>query len=194
MKLLPSSPIPAEYAELARRLRAAEDRLFPLAMIDAERYQRALQLVGALARRLSLAGDYAALAAAEGEMRGWLDEVGVSVEGLDAQLVIEAAMSQRFRELLTAYRSQAVERARAAGLDWAVLEEPDDAAWRGGSARWVEVHVPTGTVMVRSVVAVPVITYRLEVTGEAVRVEEFTSRDAWLAAIDQVRQALASES
>ncbi|WP_431898482.1 hypothetical protein [Nonomuraea sp. bgisy101] len=191
---MPSSPIPAEYAELARRLRAAEDRLFPLAMIDADRYQRALQMVGALARRLARAGDYPALAAAEGEMRGWLDDVGVSLDGLDPQLVIEAAMSQRFRELLTSYREQAVDRARAAGQEWAVLEEPDDAAWRGGSARWVDVHVPTGTVMVRSVVAEPVITYRLEVTGEAVRVEEFTSREAWLAAVDQARRALASES
>ncbi|MFD1935718.1 hypothetical protein ACFSKW_30030, partial [Nonomuraea mangrovi] len=145
---MPSSPIPAEYAELARRLRAAEDRLFPLAMIDADRYQRALQMVGALARRLARAGDYPALAAAEGEMRGWLDDVGVSLDGLDPQLVIEAAMSQRFRELLTSYREQAVDRARAAGQEWAVVEDPDDAAWRGGSARWVDVHVPTGTVMV----------------------------------------------
>ncbi|MEU7895772.1 hypothetical protein AB0B45_23310 [Nonomuraea sp. NPDC049152] len=191
---MPSSRIPPEYAELARRLRAAEDRLFPLAMVDTERYQRALQLVGALARRLARAGDYAELAAAEGRMRGWLDEVGVSLDGLDAQLVIEAAMSHRFRELLTSSREQAVERARAAGLEWAVLEEPDDAAWRGGSARWVETHLPTGTVMVRSVVAEPVITYRLEVTGDAVRVEEFTSREAWLAAVEEVRRALTSES
>ncbi|WP_113704083.1 hypothetical protein [Nonomuraea lactucae] len=191
---MPSSGIPREYAELARRLRAAEDRLYPLAMVDAERYQRALQLVGALARRLAGAGDYADLAAAEREMRGWLDEVGVPLHGLDVQLVIEAAMSQRFRELLTSSREQAVEHARAAGLEWAVIEEPDDAAWRGGSARWVEVHLPSGSVMVRSVVAEPVITYRLEVTGEAVRVEEFTSREAWLAAIDQARRALASES
>ncbi|WP_157978263.1 hypothetical protein [Nocardia aurea] len=191
---MPSSGIPPEYAGLARRLRAAEDRLYPLAMVDAERYQRALQLVGALARRLAGARDYADLAAAEREMRGWLDEVGVPLHGLDDQLVIEAAMSQRFRELLTSSREQAVERARAAGLEWAVIEEPDDAAWRGGSARWVEVHLPSGSVMVRSVVAEPVITYRLEVTGDAVRVEEFTSREAWLAAIDQARRALASES
>ncbi|MFF5207266.1 hypothetical protein [Streptosporangium sp. NPDC000396] len=191
---MPSGRIPPEYTELARRLRAAEDRLFPLAMVDTERYQRALRLVGALARRLSGIADYAALAAVEEEMRGWLDDLGIPLDGLDTQLVIEAAMSQRFRELLTSSREQVVERARAAGLEWAVLEEPDDAAWRGGSAQWVEIHIATGSIMVRSVVAEPVITYRLEVTGDAVRVEEFTSREAWLAAIEQVRQAFASES
>ncbi|MFI6597326.1 hypothetical protein ACIBHX_13810 [Nonomuraea sp. NPDC050536] len=191
---MPSSPIPPEYAELARRLRAAEDRLFPLAMVDTERYQRALQLVGALARRLSDIGDFAALAAVEAEMSGWLDDLDIPLDGLDTRLVIEAAMSHRFRELLTSLGAQTVERTRAAGLEWAVLEEPDDAAWRGGAARWVELHIPTGTIMVRSVVAEPVITYRLEVTGDAVRVEEFTSRQAWLEAIAQVRQALTSES
>lgn len=191
---MPSGRIPPEYAELARRLRAAEGRLFPLAMVDTERYERALRLVGALARRLARVDDYAALAAVEPEMRGWLDDLDIPLAGLDVQLVIEAAMSHRFRELLASSREQVIERARAAGQEWAVLEEPDDAAWRGGSARWVEVHLATGSVMVRSVVAEPVITYRLEVTGDAVRVEEFTSRDEWLAAIEQVRQALTSES
>lgn len=191
---MPSGRIPPEYAELARRLRAAEDRLFPLAMIDTERYQRALQLVGALARRLSGIGDFAALAAVETQLHGWLDDLDIPREGLDTQLVIEAAMSHRFRELLTTSREQTIEQARAAGQEWAILEEPDDASWRGGAAQWVETHLPTGTVMVRSVVAEPVITYRLEVTGDAVRVEEFTSREEWLAAIEQVRQALTSES
>ncbi|MFE3452599.1 hypothetical protein ACFXJ8_27115 [Nonomuraea sp. NPDC059194] len=191
---MPSGRIPPEYTELARRLRAAEDRLFPLAMVDAERYQRALRLVGALARRLADVGDPAALAAVEAEMGGWLDSLDVPMDGLDAQLVIEAAMSQRFRELLTSMGERSVEQARAAGQEWAVLEEPDDAAWRGGRAQWVEMHLATGSIMVRSVVAEPVITYRLEVTGDAVHVEEFTSREAWLAAIERVRQAFASES
>jgi hypothetical protein len=207
-----SAQVPAEHAALARRLRAAEDRLYPLAMVDADRYQRALLLVGALARRLADVGvGLDGLAAAEFQVHSWLRDVaaveGVRLDGLDSDLVVEAAMSQRFRALLTdeadSLRRRTVERARAAGLAWAVLAEPDPAAWRGGSAQWVEVHVTTGTLMVRSVAADAVTgepTYRLEVLGGAeanahgIRVQEFQDRAEWQAAIADVRHAFESES
>ncbi|GAA1790858.1 hypothetical protein HC028_00620 [Planosporangium flavigriseum] len=205
--------IPAEHAALARRLREAEDRLFPLAMVDADRYQRAVLLVGLLARRLSeTCASLDELAAGADGLTGWLVAAagaeGVPLDGLDTALVVEAAMSQRLRGLLQEQadelRRQAVERARAAGLTWAVIEEPSPAAWRTGSARWVEAHIETDALMVRSVVADPrtgLPAYRLEVFGVAgddpsqgVRVEEFTDRDAWLAAADEVRSSFASES
>lgn len=206
----PPGGIPAEHAALARRLRAAEDRLFPLAMIDADRYQRALRLVGALHRRLSqTCASIDELAAATEQARVWLPVVAadedVSLDGLDGDLVADAAMSQRLRELLAEQapqlRRRRIESAREAGQAWSILEEPDAAAWRGGLARWVEVHVATGTVMVRSVVAdasTGTSVYRLEVFGSerlpGVQAEDFVDRDAWLAGIDAVRRVLESES
>jgi hypothetical protein len=206
--------IPPEYAALARRLRAAEDRLFPLAMVDTDRYQRAVRLVGLLARHLTeTCASLDELDAAETEIRFRLGVLaateGIPLDGLDTDLVIDAALSQRFRTLLmeqaTELRRQRIEGARAAGHAWAVLEAPDAASWGGGSARWVETHVATGTLLVRSVSADPstgTATYRIEVFGAGemaesapgMRVEEFTDRDAWLAAIDQLRATLESES
>lgn len=199
--------IPVEYAELARQLRGAEDRLFPLAMIDTDRYQRAVRLVGLLARRLTEScASLEDLAAAGPDTRFRLlviaEAEGIPLDGLDPDMVADAAMSQRFRALLaeqaTQLRQRRIDRAREAGLAWAVLEEPDPAAWGGGSARWVEAHVATGTVLVRSVAADPntgVATYRIEVLGEVgARVEEFTDRDAWLAAADRIRIEIESES
>ena len=68
--------------------------------------------------------------------------------------------------------------------------------------RWVEVHVATGTVMVRSVAADPgtgAPVYRLELfagTGHAhgIRVEEFQDRAAWESAIKDARRSTESES
>jgi hypothetical protein len=207
----PSGRIPVEYAELARQLRGAEDRLFPLAMIDTDRYQRAVRLVGLLARRLTdTCASLDDLAAAGPDTRFRLTVVaaaeGIPLDGLDPDLVADAALSQRFRELLaeqaTELRQRRIERARTAGLAWAVLDEPDPAAWGTGSARWVEVHVATGTVLVRAVAADPntgTTTFRIEVFDSTIgstgmRVEEFTNRAAWLAAIDRIRAGIESES
>jgi len=203
----PSGRIPAEYAELARQLRGAEDRLFPLAMIDADRYRRSVRLVGLLARQLTeTCASLDDLAAAGPDTRFRLTVIacteGISLDGLDPNLVADAAMSHRFRDLLaeqaTQLRQQRIERARAAGLAWAILEEPDPAAWGTGAARWVEVHVATGAVLVRSVTADPntgTPTFRIELLSEVgSRVEEFTDRAAWLAAIDRIRIEIESES
>lgn len=201
--------VPAEHAALARRLRAAEDRLFPLAMVDADRYQRAVRLVGLLGRRLSATcASLDELAAAQDRVRGWLADAaagaGIPLDGLDPELVVEAGMSQRFRALLNEHaatlRRQKIERARAAGLTWALVEEPDPASWGAGSARWAEAHVLTHALVVRSVVADPATgrpTYRLEVfgaQGSVPRTEEFDDRDAWLAAVEAARKLLESQS
>jgi hypothetical protein len=198
------APVPAQHADLARRLRAAEDRLFPLAMVDADRYQAATRLVGLLARRLAEScRSLDELAGADVELRVWLGltarEHDIPLGGLDADLVIEAAMSQRFRGILAEQAAelqrQLLDRAKAAGQTWAVLEEPDTASWGSGAARWLEMHVDTGALMVRSVVADPATgtpRYHLEVTGDGVQVQEFTDRDAWLAAAERIRSASGS--
>jgi hypothetical protein len=197
-----SARVPVEHAELARRLRTAEDRLFPLAMVDADRYQDATRLVGQLARHLrDTAATLDELAHADADLRVWMRFEGLGVTGLDPELVIDAAMALRFRAILAEQaaelQQQALDRAREAGQRWAVLEEPDSASWTAGSARWVEVHVDRLAVMVRSVVADPASgspVYRLEVTSDGVRAEEYTDRDEWLAAADRARAELESES
>jgi hypothetical protein len=201
--------IPAEHAELARRLRNAEDRLYPIAMVDADRYERALRLVGVLAREIAkTCATVDELALAQPKARERLAEIarteGIPLTGLDTELVVDAALSQRFRQLLSEQAAQLRQRliadARTAGAAWAVLEEPDPAAWGAGSARWVETHVTTGALMVRSVDADPRTgqpSYRLEVIGGpsgGVRTEEFIDRDDWLAAIEAVRRTVESES
>src|SRR5262245_61588039 len=152
--------IPDEHADLARRLRAAEDRLYPIAMLDSERYERAVRLVGLVAKELALTcSTMDELALAQPWARDALVSVaraaGIPLAGLDTELVVEAAMSQRFRSLLFEQAGELKERqiaqARAAGRAWAVLEEPDAASWSAGSARWVEAHVASGALMVRSV-------------------------------------------
>jgi hypothetical protein len=207
--------IPAEHADLARRLRTAEDRLYPIAMVDADRYERAVRLVGLLAQELTQScATLDELALAQPRARERLVAVAgaeaIPLAGLDTELVVEAAMSQRFRALLSEQaaelRQRLVAEARSAGRAWAVLEEPDPAAWGAGSARWVEAHVGTGALMIRAVAADQETgqpAYRLEVFGgpdaesgppQGVHVEEFGDRDAWLAAIDEVRRAYESES
>ncbi len=203
----PSGRIPHEHAELARQLRGAEDRLFPLAMIDADRYKRAVRLVGLLSRQLAdTCASLDDLAAAGPDTRFRLTVLagaeGIPLGGLDPDLVADAAMSHRFRELLaeqaTQLRQQRIDRARAAGLAWAVIEEPDPATWGTGAARWVEVHVATGAVLIRSVAADPKTgnpTFRIELLSEVgSRVEEFSDRAAWLAVIDRIRIEIESES
>ena len=48
MGLMPG--IPEEYRALAARLTAAEGQIFPLVMVDPERYQRAVTLIGLLSQ------------------------------------------------------------------------------------------------------------------------------------------------
>ena len=205
--------IPAEHADLARRLRTAEDRLYPIAMVDADRYERAVRLVGLLARELArTCASLDELALAQPFAREQLAAVAraeaIPLEGLDGELVVEAAMSQRFRALLSEQAAELRERlvaeARSAGQRWAILEEPDPAAWSAGSARWIEVHVETGALMIRGVAVDPQTgrsVYRIEVfggrdaqSGRGIQVQEFVDREAWLTAIDEVRRANESDS
>jgi hypothetical protein len=216
---LPDDPrtarVPAEHLDLARRLRTAEDRLFPIAMVDAELYERAVRLVGLLAKDLTHScANLDQLAQVQPETNKRLlvtaHTEDIPLIGLDLDLVVEAAMSQRFRAILAEQAvellQQHVDDARAAGLRWALLEEPDASAWSIGAVRWVEVHVATGALMVRSVAAEPRTgepVYRIELFDgpgpeagppSGIRAEEFTDRNAWLTAINSVRSVFESES
>jgi hypothetical protein len=203
-----STGVPARHQELARRLRAAEDRLFPLAMVDAQRYEWAVLLVARVAQDLRACchgwDDVGAgVERARSGLPGYAREAGVPLAMLDADLVVDAAAAQRVRELLAEAerrrRRDTVEAARRAGLSWAVLEEPDPALLAYGSGQWVEVHVASGATLQRWVgtdpeSGAPSYGVRL-VSGSAVGVEEqFDDPVAWRDGVQSARASAGTPS
>jgi hypothetical protein len=114
--------------------RAAEARLYPLAMTDVDGYQRAVVLVAAVCAQLrertttaedllrcqERAAEYVAAAG---------DSTGASTHGLDPDDVFASAAALRDRELAgeeqRLARLAAVEKARLAGSAWADLHAGD---------------------------------------------------------------------
>jgi len=189
-------------APLPERLRAAEDRLFPLAMVDTDRYQRATQLVGLLGpvvleRAPSLEELDGCAGACLAEARLLASRHAIVVADLDLSDIVDAARAQRLRQLLVeAESSSAADRiaeAAAAGLAWAVIEEPDARTLgMAPEQRWVELHLATRARLVRTVRMDPS-------TGEArfsveVRTDDgqgmaigCSSRQEWLETADDLR-------
>jgi hypothetical protein len=197
--------------EAMARFTAAEARLYPLAMVDADLYQRATALVGMLARDLrencpdieavlgrrdlllTLLPDQAALA-------------GVSLAGLQADTVVDCASALRCREV-QAQRAEAsararVDAARESGQEW-VVEEPDPATVMAGVFRKVELHLPTGCIVVSSVEADSAgapSEYRLELIPPRTdsgairegRSESYPDRASWALATERIRAELSS--
>jgi hypothetical protein len=191
-------------ADLAR-FRAAEDRLYPLAMTDPERYQRGVTLCGLLLDDLRAScPDVDAvlrrLPALTERLRARADAAGIRLDGLDEQTVVDAACAVRCRELAQdAARSDEQARVAAAsdaGDAW-LVEEADPAAVLAGFYRRVEVHLPTGTRMVTSMEVGggdQPISYRLEVVpgpsaagSPGPTSEMFVDRDDWVRAADRRR-------
>jgi hypothetical protein len=99
----PLSAIPA--AAMARFV-SAEGRLYPTALTDVDAYQRATSLVGLVARELRSSSDIAAVLERRPELIGRLPTLaasaGLSVHGLPADAVVDAASALRCRELQAA--------------------------------------------------------------------------------------------
>lgn len=144
----------AEALRRARaRWRAAEDRLFPIALVDPDAYRRALSLVAALLQKLrasttsldhllELDSHPAPLVAA------------VCVEGAADRMALEAAFAVRDRELAAAAerdrRARAIVAARNAGATWVDLEGSWEAVCRTGM-RHTEMHLASGRALVATV-------------------------------------------
>lgn len=195
------------------RFRAAEDRLYPLAMTDPERYQRGLTLCGLLLDDLrSRCSDVETVLQRRSALLEQLPrraaEAGVGLLGLDPETLVDSSCAVRCRELVEeAARSD--ERARVtaaleAGQEW-LVEEPDPAAVLAGFYRRVEVHLPTGTRLVSSMEADSgsrPITYRVEVIPGAAAAERglerrsqtFDDRADWVGATDRYRSEITAVS
>lgn len=193
-------------ADVAARIRSAEDRLYPLAMVDVERYRRGTTLCALLLE--DLRGHSPDLTALLGRRELLLDRVpgladaaGVSLLGLEPETLVDAAMALRCRELeVERARSQQQERiasARDNGQEW-LVNEPSPAAVMAGFYRREELHVPTGSRLVSSVEAGnrgrPT-AFVLEVIPPdadrgPTRSVTFADKDAWLRAAAECRSEI----
>lgn len=136
----------------------AEARLFPLVMAQPEVYELALGLVRQLLERLrETCGDLPALLAAHERGAGLVADVSAAdAAGGRAEVIAAAACAMRYRELvalITARRRvAALERARAEGLAWTVVEEsgsPDRAPYV--PYQRVEAEVGSGRAVIVSI-------------------------------------------
>jgi hypothetical protein len=158
----------AERAEVLRqarvRWRAAEDRLFPMVLVDPDAYRRALDVVGLLLEQLrvrttsldqllDLDVDPAPLLAALPAGSAGGVRCAGSAGGAD-RLTLEAAFALRQRELAAAAersaRVAAIASARSVGATWVNLEGSWEAVCRIG-ARHTEMHLATGRALVATV-------------------------------------------
>ncbi|MSV44196.1 MAG: hypothetical protein F2911_12120 [Actinobacteria bacterium] len=201
--------IPEEYRALAARLTAAEGQIFPLVMVDPERYQRAVTLIGLLSqyfteRAASLSELAQARVDAVAMARDLASRQALVTSDLDLDVVADAAMSQRFRSLLVLeVRDQAdarLEDARRAGLAWVVMSEPD-AASLGMSPHheWIDVHIATRTELVRTITmdldtGSPSFSITVSGPDGAQPTVMYPDRQEWLRAAESVRETVEAEN
>ena len=129
--------------------RAAEARLYPLAMINVDGYQRALVLVASTCEQLrAVTTTPAELLACQPRSLEYVaaacDATGTSAQGLEPDDIFGSAAAARDRELAGEERRlarlAAVERAGAAGADWTDIHA--DAL--GPRVPELRMHVGTG--------------------------------------------------
>ena len=198
--------------ELIVGWRAAESRLYPLVIAQPELYERCVAVVRAVADHLRSARTPEQLAEAFGGRAAILDAVvasrGFATDGLDLELVAQAAFGLRYREVVTeVHREDAIRRVREAGragLPWVVLRETAGAAGPFAAPYdRMEMHVPSGTGVHAFVELGPEMDrprFGVEVlqldprTGEPVsdtaplaELRTYGDRDRWLGAIEELR-------
>jgi hypothetical protein len=122
----PPPPGPGVPPAVLRSWDEAEARLFPLVMAQPELYQQALGVIQRLLGQLrETCQDLPALLAAH--ERGGDLLAGDEVPGVRPGLIAAAACATRYRELVAelaaAGRLEALDRARAQGVPWTVVEE-----------------------------------------------------------------------
>lgn len=137
------------------RWRAAEDKLYPVAMSDPDGYRRGLEAVQALLGELRrTAGTLDDLVAVEADPRPLLSVLPADRPALPVDLLVGAACSARAREVLAERegerRAAIVAAARADGSPWAVLQGPERIEeLYGGST--VTTHLATGRTLMAGV-------------------------------------------
>lgn len=191
----------AEVAATAR-WRAAEDRLYPIAMSDPDGYRGGLDAVHAVLEELrrSTATVAELIAAEQAPARFTAALPAGSV--LPVDLLVQAACGIRGRELAAARegdrRAAAVADARAAGRSWAVLEGPERIEELIGVAggRAVATHLPSGRTLLAALDPYagtdPFRLQEFGADGGSAREQDFADGAAWSAACDRWRAEIES--
>jgi hypothetical protein len=130
-------------------------------MVDSDAYKRTVTLIGLLAPVLAdavpdLAGLEAYAPTALAQVRDLASRRAISTADLDLDSLVDAALAQRLRTLQaeagSSWADARVEQARAAGLAWASVSEPDPRSLgMSPSQEWVDVHIASRTRLVRTI-------------------------------------------
>jgi hypothetical protein len=144
----------AEALRRARaRWRAAEDRLFPVALVDPDGYRRLLSVVAALLQKLR-ASTTSLDHLLELDSHPAPLVASACVDGAADRMALEAAFAVRDRELVAAAerdrRTRAIAAARNAGAAWVDLEGSWEAVCRTGT-RHTEMYLASGRALVATV-------------------------------------------
>ncbi|MGA9311282.1 MAG: hypothetical protein WBV74_13035 [Pseudonocardiaceae bacterium] len=149
----------AERADDLRRARArwraAEDRLFPVVLVDPDTYRRALYVVGLLLEELRAnTTSLDQLLGLDVDPAPLLSALPAGSAGSENRLTLEAAFAVRDREITAAAkrgrRATAIALARSAGATWVDLEGSWEAVLATG-VRHTEMHLPTARALVATI-------------------------------------------
>lgn len=186
-------------AAVLARWRAAEDKIYPLAMSDPDRYRQVLEamrtLVVELRRTAKTQADLLAVEESPEALLGTLH----GRTPLPAALMVKAACSARTREIAAEIegerRAAVVAAARAEGRDWVVLEGPEEIGDLL-EGRTVAVHLPSGRTLVTVVDPFsgeePFQIAELSFDDQPGRDLAFAHRRDWLAEHDRWREEITS--
>lgn len=205
-----------ERERLIGSWQAAEQRLYPIVMVNPEAYARYLALVRSVADELRAATTPEELTAAFDRsaevVAAAVERTGVSAEGLDLGLAAGAAFALRYREVVSevgrASALRRIQEARERGEGWVIVFESGDPA--GALHHRLEMHLSDGAGL-RSYVEVDAETGGLRYVAEAMpldpqtgdRVSEapplaepetFTDPGAWERAVADLRRRLEERS
>ena len=127
-----SDPVGDQAAELVARWRQADERLYPMVMVDPERFTQIVSVVRAAADQLASETRVDDLVAARRQGRAVVsraaETVGIPPTQVgDVELVADAAFHLRYRELTAQMRRRevidAIAAARARGATWVMVRE-----------------------------------------------------------------------
>jgi hypothetical protein len=182
------------------RWRAAEDRLYPVAMSDPDGYRRGLEAVRDLVTRLrDTAHTLDDLLAVEADPAALLAVLPADTLALPADLLVGAACGARAREVVAEdeqrRRAAVVAEARAHGRAWAVLQGPERIEeLYGGST--VAVHLDSGRTLLAAVDPYagdePYLLQEFDAEGRPGPERHFADASAWVAERDRRRAEIES--
>ena len=169
------------------RSRAAEDRIYPLVVVDPEGYQRVVALIAMLLDELRSQARTVDELIAMAETTQLLSCLPADRStAVPDETLLAAACGIRDRELAAAADRQRAEQivvdARAAGRAWAVLVGPEDMSGLTSGQR-TELHITSGTALIGIVDpwsgCEPLQLQQISAGGTG-RERSFTDRSAWL--------------